>query len=163
MDLEAVATLGEIIGAIAIVISLVYLGAQIRQSTNVARRAAASEAIAAVREINDHIIRDRSLNDLYRRGLNGVENLSEDEFPQFWLLTMNLFKTVEHLHFQFVHGAMDEEVWSGWEWLLGRYVTSPGGLHYYQERKRAFSPIFREWMDNQISDTEFQIFGRAAS
>ena len=142
-------------GAFAVVISLAYLAVQIRQNTRGTIRGATAEAMAAVREWNYHFIADPSMRQAFGKGIGGLENLSEDERAQFWSYTFNLFKTTEHLHFQYVNGAMDAGVWAGWEYLLSGYLTTVGCQQYYRERRRAFNPSFQEWMDNRIPETGF--------
>ncbi len=50
MNWEAAGALGEIVGAFAVVISLVYLAIQVRQNTTAIAAQAAHDALAAVRE-----------------------------------------------------------------------------------------------------------------
>jgi hypothetical protein len=62
---EAVGAFGEIIGAAAVVLSLVYLAVQVRQNTGALRAAAAAEAVAAIREFNGRIIDDPEINEIF--------------------------------------------------------------------------------------------------
>ena len=119
MDWIAVGALAELVGAVAVVLTLVYLAEQVRINTRMARSAATAEAVAAVREANARIADDPSVSQLFWKGLQGLENLSEDERGQFGIITFNLFKACEHLHYQWVVGAMDPDVWTGWEWNVG--------------------------------------------
>ena len=160
MDLEAIAALGEIVGAIAVVISLVYLATQIRQNTSGVRRGSTAEAIAAFREWNYYLIADSSIRQVFIKGTGGMDNLSDDERGQFIVFIFNFFKTAELLHFQYVNGAMDEGVWAGWEKLLSQFGTTPGSLQFYRERQALFSPRFREWMDNQEPEAGYVPLGQ---
>ena len=119
MDWIAVGALAELVGAVAVVVTLLYLAEQARNNTRMARRAATAEAVAAIREANARIPDDLSVSQLFWKGLRGLENLSEDERGQFGIITFNLFKACEHLHYQWVVGAMDPDVWTGWEWNVG--------------------------------------------
>ena len=119
MDWIAVGALAELVGAVAVVVTLLYLAEQARNNTRMARRAATAEAVAAIREANARIPDDLSVSQLFWKGLQGLENLSEDERGQFGIITFNLFKACEHLHYQWVVGAMDPDVWTGWEWNVG--------------------------------------------
>jgi hypothetical protein len=46
MDWTAVGALGELFGAVAVVLSLIYVAAQVRQNTQAVRSAATDDAIA---------------------------------------------------------------------------------------------------------------------
>ena len=128
MDWIAVGALAELVGAVAVVLTLVYLAEQVRNNTRMARSAATAEAVAAVREANARIADDPSVSQLFWKGLQGLENLSEDERGQFGIITFNLFKACEHLHYQWVVGAMDPDVWAGWEWQMNRFPLRYAGL-----------------------------------
>ena len=49
MDWIAVGAIAELIGVIAVVLTLFYLADQVRNNTRMARRAATSEAVMAIR------------------------------------------------------------------------------------------------------------------
>jgi len=100
MDWIAVGALAELVGAVAVVVTLLYLAEQARNNTRMARRAATAEAVAAIREANARIPDDLSVSQLFWKGLQGLENLSEDERGQFGIITFNLFKACEHPHYQ---------------------------------------------------------------
>ena len=159
MNWEAIAAIGQIIGAFAVVLSLAYLATQIRQNTSGIRRGSTADAIAAFREWNSLMIADSSTRQVFIRGAGGMENLSDDERAQFWATIFNFLKTAELLHFQYLNGAMDEGVWAGWEQLLIMYATTIGSLQFYRERRKLFSPRFQEWLDKQVQDAGFAPLG----
>ena len=78
MDWIAVSAIAEIVGAIAVVLTLAYLATQVNHNTQAARRAAAAEAVSAVREANAHLADDPAAAAIYRtwesRGLH-IERL----------------------------------------------------------------------------------------
>ena len=157
MDWIAVGAVAEIVGAIAVVLTLAYLALQVNHATQAARRAAVAEAVSAIREANAHLADDPAAATIFRKGVDGLENLStEEEKVQFGILTFNLFKTCEHLHYQWVVGAMDSEVWGGWEWHMKGYLMFPGNRQWYEERRRSFSSRFQGWVDNMEPDESFR-------
>ena len=157
MDWIAVGAMAEIVGAIAVVLTLAYLALQVNHATQAARRAAVAEAVSAIREANAHLADDPAAATIFRKGVDGLENLStEEEKVQFGILTFNLFKTCEHLHYQWVVGAMDSEVWGGWEWHMKGYLMFPGNRQWYEERRRSFSSRFQGWVDNMEPDESFR-------
>ena len=160
MNWDAIAAIGQIVRAFAVVLSLAYLGAQIRQNTTGVRRGTTAEAFTAVRDWGYHIIADPSIRQAFLRGSEGLENLSDDETAQYWALIFNFFKTAEVLHFQYINGAMDEGVWAGWEKFLSAYSTTTGSLQYYRERRQFFSPRFQEWVDEHEPQAGFSPLGQ---
>ena len=109
-----------------------------------ARRAATSEAVAAIREATTFFVNDSSMNELFRKGIVNLGDLSAEELGQFHALNLNIIKACEQLHYHWEIDAMDPDLWSGWEWQMTRYLTSPG---------------IQEWMDNLAPVTELQFMG----
>ena len=56
MNWIAVGAIAELIGAIAVVLTLFYLADQVRNNTRMARRAATSQAVTALREAPTFVI-----------------------------------------------------------------------------------------------------------
>jgi hypothetical protein len=79
MNWEAIGAIGEVVGAFAVFLSLLYLAIQIRNSRRSDQLAAAAGAASAVDEWIGQIVRDGELYDLYRRGLTDYESLSRSE------------------------------------------------------------------------------------
>ena len=151
MNWNAIGAVGEIFGGLAVVLSLVYVAAQLRQNTEALRRAASADAISAIRHWNDALIRDPEVGRIFTQGLAGIDSLSEADRIRFITLMVNFFKTYEDLHYQYAKGAMDPEVWAGWEQLGVMYFNTVGMRQYWNERRRIFSVSFQRWMDS-ISD-----------
>lgn len=151
MNWNAIGALGEIFGGLAVVLSLVYVAAQLRQNTQALRRAASADAISAIRHWNDALIRDPEVGRIFTQGLTGIDSLSEADRIRFLTLMVNFFKTYEDLYYQYANGAMDPEVWAGWEQLGVMYFNTVGMRQYWNERRPIFSASFQRWMDS-ISD-----------
>ena len=79
MNWEAAGAIGEIVGAVGVVLTLVYLSTQIRQTT----RLVSSSVSAASREARDEFVRvlatDADANRIWRFLTKCLEELSEEE------------------------------------------------------------------------------------
>ena len=69
MNWEAIGAIGEVVGATAVFVSLLYLALQIRNSRRSDQIVAAAGAASAVQYWIAQIVRDEALYDLYRRGM----------------------------------------------------------------------------------------------
>jgi hypothetical protein len=143
----AIGAIGEVLGAAAVVLSLVYVAAQVRQNTAALTRAASAEAIASVRQWNQSLIDDPVMVRIFSQGVVDMNSLDEDGRARFVVLMMNCLKTYEHLHYQYSKGAMEPEVWQGWARVGQIYFTQPGVQQYWGERRQIFSPAFQRWME----------------
>ncbi|RLQ21226.1 hypothetical protein DWB85_13015 [Seongchinamella sediminis] len=75
MDWEAAGALGEIIGATAVVVSLLYLGIQIRAQTRQSRIAAMHEISAGFREVIG-VFQSENMAKLFIRSKDSLEELA---------------------------------------------------------------------------------------
>src|SRR5512133_1858618 len=77
MHLNDLANIGQIVGAIAVVISLIYVALQIRQNTNAIRAATAQSVHEHFANWYNSFARDASLSQIAINGLKDYGSLSE--------------------------------------------------------------------------------------
>jgi hypothetical protein len=83
MNWEAIGALGEIAGAIGVIVTLFYLTTQIRQNTKSMRASARQALIDTFYDYVWELGKDESLNDIVGRGLSDFESLSDGEKSRF--------------------------------------------------------------------------------
>ena len=87
MTLKNWASVAEIIGAAAVVISLVYVGIQVNDGAGAARSAAANDVNVALQEWYMEVGSDHQTSSLLYRGLVSEEALPDAEEFQFLMMT----------------------------------------------------------------------------
>jgi hypothetical protein len=97
MNWNAIAAIGELAGAVAVVVSLLYLARQINQNTRAMRRTAAHEAVEGMLNWFSHALADPELSRIWTLGIERLDNPSEDEIAGFALLQFNLMKVAEDI------------------------------------------------------------------
>ena len=134
--------MGEFLGGIAVVVSLVYLALQIRQNTRQVvqntrsiRREGTRAFFEDANVWRSYLIQSPEIAELYRRGLRQPEELEPGEWLRFRMLMQGLF---EHWRFAFFT-RHDAEPWvSAWESFLERTLAEPGGTRYWDGAKEHF-------------------------
>jgi hypothetical protein len=71
MNWDAVIAVSEIIGVVAVIASLIYVGAQIRQNTDIARATIVHETSVSFSRIHELLADNEELSDIYVRGVAG--------------------------------------------------------------------------------------------
>jgi hypothetical protein len=79
MNWEALGAIGEIVGAVAVVLTLGYLAVQIRQNTRTLRTSSHQASLDGFRELNRVLNELPELALIYRRGRNEPDSLPKDE------------------------------------------------------------------------------------
>ncbi len=153
MNWDAIGAVGELLGALVVVVTLGYLAIQVRQNTAQQKR---EETVSiqrgqneVVAQLNDPaIVRSFALT-----AAHGREAQPEDRSRAFiWL--------VQYLnHFQIVYdlyqlGSLDEERYKFWEGIAVGYVASKGIREWWDEDngKLACMPEVRSLIDSKLRD-----------
>ena len=112
MNWEAIGAISEILGAVAVVATLVYLSAQIRQSTKVARSAARQAiADASTGLASDLITGD--LVQLLQKHIDG-ESLKQYELLRLHASCYKDLHVYENIYFQFRDDMLSIDEWTSY-------------------------------------------------
>ena len=145
-------SLGELVGAVAVVVSLIYLSRQVRQNT----RAVTTGNEAAVQSNFQALARvfytDREMGQLILEAMSGETDLSEaDQFAAFAYF-FDMLKTAEVAYLQFLRGELDPGLWNASLAFYAAYFDSPGFRAYWANRQAAFTPEFQKAMKGWQDD-----------
>lgn len=146
MNWDAINAVSQLISSIAVVISVLYLAVQLRSSTRVARVAAQDAAAAALRDVTKPFMENAELGRIWRIGLENFQTLSADDQARFFHAAHQFLKALETIHFHYVDGLLDAQLWEGWRELLRHYVATPGLQYYLGLRGAVFSARFRNFL-----------------
>ncbi len=146
MNWDAINAVSQLVSSVAVVLSVLYLGLQVHQSTRVAKVAAQDAAASAVREVTNTFMENAEMARIWGVGLEDLSQLSTEDQARFFHATHQFLKALETIHFHYVNGLMDEQLWCGWQELLRHYITAPGIVRYWEVRSALFSTRFREFI-----------------
>lgn len=135
---ETLGNLGDFIGGLAVVVTLVYLALQIRQNTAALRTASRQEIVSGYRDANRLWLHPGAAR-AYARGVR--------EFPDMPFDELSLFGTMfndQALFFQgafalYESGQLEEETYQAYLTWFTANVATPGGPAWWNEVGR---PIF---------------------
>ena len=147
MDWSVVAAWGEVAGAAAVVVSLLYLSAQVKQSTKVAKAGAQEDLAAAFRAFSAPVASDPELYRIFHQGVEEFETLEGSERGRFVHMAYQFGKLFESAHYHYTRGLLDEGSWVGWRTVIGHYFHAPGWQKYWELRSDIYSPEFREFVE----------------
>lgn len=150
--LEYWALLAEIAGAIAIVVSVIYLGVQIRANTKVLRSQAHYNALSLAQRPFEMAIADQSLADLIETSYAFPERLSEGQWFRCGNYLFMQFNSWEYLYYQNIDGSIPNQLWVGADAYFKELVeTKPGLKRFWSEYQHGFDDPFRSYVANQFA------------
>jgi hypothetical protein len=148
MSWEAINAISQVVSSAAVVLSVLYLGIQVHRSTRVAKLATQDAAATALRDVTKPLMENAELERIWRVGLEDLSALSTEDRARFFHATYQFLKAFETIHFHYVYGLMDRQLWEGWHGLLRHYVAAPGIAHYWNLRPEVFSERFRKFVNS---------------
>ena len=147
MNWEAINAVSQFVSSIAVVLSVLYLGIQVHRSTRVAKVAAQDAAASAVRDVTNTFMENAEMSRIWGTGLEDLNKLSAEDQARFFHATHQFLKALETIHFHYLNGLMDKQLWLGWQELLRHYIAAPGITQYWNVRSQLFSARFREFVN----------------
>src|SRR2546429_9898278 len=147
MNWDAISAISQLIGSVAVVLSVLYLAVQVHRSPRVAKLATQDAAATALRDVTKSFMEDADLERIGRVGLADHSALSAEERARFFHAAYQWLKAFETIHFHYVYGLMDRQLWEGWRGLLQHYIAAPGIAHYWKLRPEVFSERFRNFVN----------------
>jgi hypothetical protein len=147
MSWDAVAALAEVIGASAVVFSLVYLSLQIRSGTKALRTTLRDSAFRYLNEWNYALSSDEELPWVFKRGLTNPADLDDREIARFHHMLYSFYKVFENIYLHYLDGSIAKEAWENNKEILFLYSAQNGAREYWRNRREIFDPRFRDLVE----------------
>lgn len=145
--LERFSHMAQIVSAVAVVISIVYLAEQVRGNT----RAVQYEAARGLKDLQiqvDQWDQDPVHVEIMIRGDSAPETLERVEWLQYARRWSNRYSIWSMAHSGFRRGTLDPVEWEGWGGSYGEGVCVPGRRRFWDQRRHWYSGDFRAMVDS---------------
>ena len=146
MDWSAVGAIGELLGAAAVVVSLLYLAGQMRNGMRQARLEADRSISTGISDISLALSANGELMDIYVRGSRDFESLDPNEQARYRTFLNSMFKLFEQMYFLHLEGSLDPEIWKGSEGVITDLISAPGVQLYARDRSTWYAESFVRYL-----------------
>jgi len=146
MTLETIATIANIIASVAVVITLVFIALQMRQTLQLTRMNAAQSAAMLLSQNYGRVIEHADLADLLAGNDRGKELEGADLLRVTNFLSAS-FRYYEMLHAHKRAGIFDTELWAGTEARLHEALDDPRVREWWADSRRFYAPSFAVMVD----------------
>ena len=151
MNWDAIGAVGQVVGALLVGITLVYLAVQLRQNT-AAMKSSTFQSISTLMGASMEVLASHSdLAPLLIKAQAGLDSLSASERVRFGFLMMMAFRRIETVVVQRHLGAIDPELTDGFERSALSALRSPGARQWWETAKSGFSRLFSTWVDARLA------------
>ena len=145
------ASIAEVIGAVAIVISLIYVGVQVTDSTRAVRSATANETASALSSWYAQLGNNLQASQVFIDGMTSPESLSREELFQFVVQFHGLFLEYQAAYYLSQEGTLDVELQEAITNTLLGVRDQPGFALYWGQRRGLFKSDFRGYVDDLLT------------
>lgn len=147
MSMQDLVALAEIASALGVLLSLIFVGLQIRQNTKAQRVLAVESLSAAITAINVPAMESPALGSAVSKVCADWYGASREERIIAHYFLFSIFKLLETAWYQQKSQTLDPAHWAGWERLLLMLYHSPGiQAVWWPSRKHAYSPEFQAYL-----------------
>ena len=146
MNWDAISAIGEIVGAVAVVVSLIYLASQIRQQNRESRISSSHEITEAFRDTIG-ALKDPAMAELSVKAMRGLEGLTDAEKLQVLALAQTYFRVWEEAHYQATEGRLEAGMWEAMCVQFGGIMSLPLFAESWTLRKSAYRKDFQLFVD----------------
>jgi len=146
-------TVVEIVSAIAVVVSLIFVGFEIRNSSEQVEQNTQALQIAAYQDLIGRIV---EINTLHIEEATSIETLlafespSDDQTQKLTNFLWILFRHGDMAYFQFEKGAISEERLKSAMAPLVLRLEYPQVKEHWEKTKTVFVPAYQAYIDNEI-------------
>ena len=148
MDIMELGAIGELVGGMAVIGSLLYVGFQVRQNTKM-------EGVAAHRNVLEVVTRYHQavaeIPDVVQAGLSSFTDLSHRDqlvFHGFMQPFLTFYDSVIDLYRKRV---LDKTAYFSYRNFVLALLQTPGGADWWEASKNIFDPRIREALDDALT------------
>ena len=160
--LDALGNVGDFLGGIGVLITLLYLASQIKQNSRSVRNAAAESVLQSMNATLQTASASPQLSRVLAVGQTDIGQLTDDERYQFVFWIYSWFRVLERAYAHYQEGYIDPGEWDGHAMNLTSLMASPSVQQWWNARRAYFGPEFRTLVDSLETDAAAPSAGEVA-
>ena len=147
MDWQAISAISEILGATAVVASVIYLAVQVRSSARSTRAQLLQGLHSVGAQLQDEMLVNGNLLRIFSRGCDGLD-LNREDKARFEMMLARLFNNYE-LYFMLSREIqLPDDVIDALHRIITDRLRLPGVQQWWAAHPTSFSRDFVRWVDS---------------
>ena len=152
MNWEAIGAIGEVLGAIAVVTTLIYLAKQMNINTSAIKQTAAHSTLMGRAESLRFLASDAEISSIWWTGAFSPEELTEDQSRRYFLLWASMLRPIEIAFLDHRDGRMSGELWKAQHEAIVYWARGDGLRLFFDQYGKTFHLEFQEYVRNLIDE-----------
>ena len=158
MNLQDLGNIGEIVGALGVVLSVAYLAIQVRRNTQSLDASIDAMYVDFYLRWTETFSASSENSRLLRIGLNDPAELTDDETAHFSVCFVRFIMILEGLHSLHTRGVIASDRWRAAKTDIISFLGTPGGSLFWKGHRQGFSEDFRVAVDEVLASHEVEPF-----
>ena len=159
MTLEDLGNLGEFLGAIGVIVTLVYLAVQVLQNTRMVRANVRQARADATFQNQTMVATSDHLLEVLQKDIGG-EPLEPDELWRLLVYRIGWWRNQEAIYLQTIDGLLDDHSLVSQAEVLRRVLAEGSTRQLFEDTNRGtLSPRFVTWVEEVLSETSSHDMG----
>jgi hypothetical protein len=143
MNWEMLSAIGQVVAAIGVIPSLIYLGVQIRDQNKERRRAGINILTAQWSDLVKTGQESREFAAFFLRGIRSFQSLDAPDKLRFSSFFTRYIRNCGGMFIYYRDGALEKALWDEVERTMNDYFAYPGVREWWNTRKHWLTDEFR--------------------
>jgi hypothetical protein len=159
MNVTDLAHIADIVAAIGVIGSMIFVGVQVRQSTQSIRSSTLQQQANQLQQYAEQwqkiyaVLSDQKVATAFAKALAG-RDLDQAEYGQFLLMCRALLISIESLHYQYRQGLIDKGVYARFQGSMQEQLFAfPGMRAMWQLSRHYYGSDFAQFLDEILAST----------
>jgi len=150
MNWNAISAIADVLASVGVIVSLIYVATQLKLNSKTVGTANYQQNMGLISDVSGLISSDAELADIYHRGTQSYQNLSENEKVRFHMLMTKLILPIQiNIHLK-DRGLMDDRLSDGQVDSFLNLFEQPGINEWLREATKWFHQDFANHMNKLI-------------
>ena len=155
IKLKKIALIVEILGGVAILISLIFVGIQLKDNTKATRSSTATATIGTMTDWYVTMGTNSEASSTFWKFLSDPNSMTKEEQLQHIYNLHGLIITFQNSYYLALEGTLDERIPESLNQVIIGVKDQPGFQLYWKARKSIFFKEYRDYVDEIMkSDTK---------
>jgi hypothetical protein len=155
MNWDAIGAIAELLGAIGVIASLVYLGRQIRDGQRALRASSYQQFRQDIFQTMNRGMTEPRIAQATRSGMANLAELDEEDAYQFGFWAHGVMHSYDNAYYQYRMGMLDDERWEMHRAdVASLFTDNPGVVQWWRHAigRSAFSAAFRALVEEILGE-----------
>lgn len=151
MNWDAIGAIAELLGAVGVIGSLIYVASQVRASTVASRVESKMRMTENMVNYGDMLLENPDLNELMILGRQGTETLSKNDYLRFSNLALKACWYLSSGFFMYQQKSISGDDWHELKTIAIYWSKSKGFQEWWEARgKLSFTGEFANFIEKEI-------------